>query len=426
MPAAVFAVVVDGDVLQDREAGNQPLFLAAFGQEPDPPCQRLCRFAKPYVFAFDLKRAFCGRIGPQQCQRGFRAPRPDQPGKAENFTFAQHKIRHRTTAAQLHLLAVQQDRRILRDTGFFRKAVFNPAAHHHLDQTIIVGFRDEAIAHRFPIAQHGDAVADFKDLFEVMRDENDRNTLPAQLAHHLEQMRHFGGGQSCGGFIQHEDTGVERERLGDFDKLLFGHRQFPDRHIERHVDLKPGHNVLGAFAHGFAVQQAKPRAQFAGEEHIFNRIQIGDEAEFLKNDADPCGDGLVVIGELALLTLNEDGPCTGLQNTRENLHQGGFPGPVFPKQRVNFASVDLKIDTVQHLNGAKSLFDSAQLQHDAPVVGHCGTNHPRHCAGGGWWFYQLKSAAFFASTTRTSIGTSLGTTRAPHFCASAMARPTRT
>ncbi|MNY19078.1 hypothetical protein D3C86_1524960 [compost metagenome] len=58
---AVFAVIVQRNILQDGEAGDQPLFLAAFRQEADAAHQRFIGAGKTRVHAIDLDLAArCG------------------------------------------------------------------------------------------------------------------------------------------------------------------------------------------------------------------------------------------------------------------------------------------------------------------------------------------------------------------------------
>ena len=93
------------------------------------------------------------------------------------------------------------------------------------------------IADVLAIAQHGDAVAHFEDLFEVVRDEDHRDALRLQLAHDREQMLGFGGRERGGRLVEDQNARIERERLADLDELLLRDRQFADRHgqIDRHA-----------------------------------------------------------------------------------------------------------------------------------------------------------------------------------------------
>ena len=93
--------------------------------------------------------------------------------------------------------------------------------------------------HVAAVAQHGRLVAQLEDLVEAMADEQDRDAAIAEPADDREETRDLVRRQRCGRLVEDQDAGVERQRPGDLDQLLVGHRQAADQRlgVERDVEL---------------------------------------------------------------------------------------------------------------------------------------------------------------------------------------------
>ena len=84
------------------------------------------------------------------------------------------------------------------------------------------------VCHRIdvlPVAHDRDAVRDLGKLLEPMGDVDDAHPLVAQLADDAEEFLDFRLGERRRRLIHDEHLGVEGERLGDLDHLLFGNGQ---------------------------------------------------------------------------------------------------------------------------------------------------------------------------------------------------------
>ncbi len=55
-------------------------------------------------------------------------------------------------------------------------------------------------------------------------------------------------------------------------------------------------------------------------------------------------------------------PLSGRVNPEQDVHQGGFSGPVFPEQPQDVAVIERQIDTVVGPDVAETLADAAHLQ----------------------------------------------------------------
>ena len=74
-------------------------------------------------------------------------------------------------------------------------------------------------AHIAPIFKDGDGVAQGKYLFHAVRDIQNRTAFLTQFADHAEQIFYFTRRERTGGLIEGDNSGVTRQRLGNFNHL---------------------------------------------------------------------------------------------------------------------------------------------------------------------------------------------------------------
>ena len=99
------------------------------------------------------------------------------------------------------------------------------------------------------VAQHGDVVAQFLDLVEVMRDVDDGHAFVAQAADQTEEDFGLASHQRRGRLVEHQHLRLMQQRAGDLDDLSFGGRKFADQGIfgQVHPEII-GENLAGAAA----------------------------------------------------------------------------------------------------------------------------------------------------------------------------------
>ena len=96
-----------------------------------------------------------------------------------------------------------------------------------------------------PAPDDRDVVGDRLDLFELVRDEDDRPAALPQFAHDPEQVLGLAGGQHGGGLVEDEHPGVAEQRLDDLDPLLHADRQV----LHEGVGVNPQAEPLGEREH---------------------------------------------------------------------------------------------------------------------------------------------------------------------------------
>ena len=72
-----------------------------------------------------------------------------------------------------------------------------------------------------------------------MADKEDGDALPLEVASELEQLLDLVGGERRRRLVHDQDANIERNRLGDFDRLLGGECQAPRRisNVQRDAEL---------------------------------------------------------------------------------------------------------------------------------------------------------------------------------------------
>ena len=83
-------------------------------------------------------------------------------------------------------------------------------------------------ADHLAVAQHRDAVADFKDFFQTVTDKEYRRTLGSETARDAEEVAHFTGRKGGGWLVHDEHAGILRKSAGHLHHLLVGNRQTAD------------------------------------------------------------------------------------------------------------------------------------------------------------------------------------------------------
>ena len=138
------------------------------------------------------------------------------------------------------------------------------------------------------VSQHDGAIGDRLHLSEPMRDVDDGDASRAQAGDDLVQPGRLGQRQARRRFVHDQHTGVERERLRDFDELLLGDRQPGDRRLGRHVQPQLREIRPHRIAHLPAVDQAEHAAArgLTPQQHVAGHVQVVEQVQFLMDERD--------------------------------------------------------------------------------------------------------------------------------------------
>ena len=239
---------------------------------------------------------------------------------------------------------------------FHREGVLDFAPDHQPHQLFHVGVAGSQRFDVGAVAQHGDAIADGENLVQVVRDKHHADAQQPQIVHHAEQVLGLARRQRGGRLIQHQHPRLQRQRLGDLNELLLRHAQLLHRAIEIDSHRQPLENGLGLAPHRPPIQQAPAVPDLPVEEDVVDGAHVGNQREFLKNNADAGLDRLAIVVKAALLAVDKNIALVRLINAAHDFHQRRFAGAVFAQQGVHFAALNGQIDAVQRLHAGKALF----------------------------------------------------------------------
>ena len=230
------------------------------------------------------------------------------------------------------------------------------AADHRAHQVTGGQLADRLRQHPPPIAQHGHALADRKDLLQAVGDEDDRDAVLAQALDDAEQPRDLSGGERRGRLVHHDDAGVERQRLADLDDLLLGNRQAAGYAVgvDRHAQPLEQRSRLAL--HRAVVDPPATAQGLAGNEDVLGNRDVREEGGLLEDDRDPGVARGRRPGQDERVAVGVDERATvGRVDAAEDLDERGFAGAVLADDGVDLAAVEVDRDTLQSLYGAERL-----------------------------------------------------------------------
>src|SRR5690606_33935500 len=191
-------------------------------------------------------------------------------------------------------------------------------------------FVDIGLVHgldRLAVADDGDAVGDFRDLVELVRDEDAGNALVLEPDQEVEEMGAVLFRETGGGLVEDEELDFLRQRLGDFDQLLLAHADIGDQRVGVLVEADFLQERPGAVAGLVPVDHAAGGALVAQIDVLGDRQQR-HQRQLLVNDDDALLLAVADGFEVLFLALIDDLAFIGAVwiDPREHLHQGGFAG----------------------------------------------------------------------------------------------------
>ena len=148
--------------------------------------------------------------------------------------------------------------------------------------------RDDVLA----VAEDGRPVAQLEHLVEPVAHEQDRDPARAQVPDDREQPLDLVGRQRRGRLVEDQDARLDRQRLGDLDELLVGHRQAADGRADVEPDVELLEQGLRRPARGAPVEDPEPAGRGVADEHVLGDGQVREQARLLVDDGDAERSGL--------------------------------------------------------------------------------------------------------------------------------------
>ena len=195
-------------------------------------------------------------------------------------------------------------------------------------------------------ADDRDAVGDLTNLAQLVGDEYDGCSRLAQLAHDRHELVGLLWGQYGRRLVEHEHTGIPRQRLDDLDALLHADGQVFDERVGIHVEPEPRRDLVHLRASPLEVETPTELGLFMAEHDVLGDGEHGDEHEVLVHHADSRVHGVARPGEVLDDIVEQDLALVGLIEAVQDVHEGGLSCAVLAKEAVDLTRFDREVDVV--------------------------------------------------------------------------------
>ncbi len=360
------ALVQRGDlhVLEDRELQEAAGVLAVLGQQRHALAHRIGRRGDGDRAAIHPDRAGGGGRDPEDRLRHIGAPRPHQPGKAQDLAPVQLEADIVEHAREAEVLDLQDH---IADLGLFlREHLGDLAPDHHPDDVVAGHIAARMGADIGAIAEHRKFIGDLEQLVHLVGDIDDAHALGLQVADDAEQVLHLGFGDRRGRLVHDQHIGFVAHRLGDLHHLPLRDRQRADLGRGRNADAQLVEQRLRPARHFGMVDQAEGILRLAPDPDILGHRHPGHQRQFLVDHGDAALQRIERPLELHLLARKPDRAAVGRINPGDDLHQRGFARAILAHQRMHGAGLQPELDIVERHHAREFLANAFDLEDVGP------------------------------------------------------------
>ncbi len=225
-----------------------------------------------------------------------------------------------------------------------------------------------AVKTRSTVAQHGHAIGERKDFVQAVRSVDDCNARLRELSHDLEQGLAFGGRERRRRLVHDQDPRVQRQRLGDFDQLLFADPELRDATLRVDLDAEPLQQCACGFYDAPVIDEGPEDKRLAAKEDVLGRGQFGNQIELLVDDRDARAFCVLNAGEANRRALDPDLAVIVDVHAGEDLHQGRFARAVLTHEGVDFTAPEVEVDVVQRRYAGEGFRDAFRFEDDGVIA----------------------------------------------------------
>jgi len=210
------------------------------------------------------------------------------------------------------------------------------AADHVGDRALRRHLRARPHRDQPPVTQHGDRIGDLEHLLHPVADEKDGDALAAQVAHEAEQLRHLIGGERGRRLVHDQHAHIERDRLGDLDRLLRRESEpaRPAAHVQS--DAERREDLLRLAEH--PPPGGDGAAALMADEDVLRHVEVGKEQRLLVDRGDAVALRLRCAADRDRLAGDQDLAFVRLIDAGHDLDQGGLAGAVLAQERERAGS----------------------------------------------------------------------------------------
>ena len=259
-------------------------------------------------------------------------------------------------------------------------------ARHQLHQLRHRDLADAAGGHVAPVAQHGHAMADARDLLHAVGDVDDGHAPSGEPLDGGEELRDLAGGQRGGRLVHDDEPGLALQRLRHLHHLLARHAQLLHRRARVDHDAQALQPLARLAVLRAAVDEAQP-PRLAPQRDVLGHREVRDQVQLLVDDADAAPVRIARAGDLHQLAVQPDLARVPGLGAAQDLHERRLAGAVLAQQDVHLARAHLQVHPVQRDHAGEALADALHLQGGRGVSGWWGSQGPLRAAGvrtSGW------------------------------------------
>ena len=253
------------------------------------------------------------------------------------------------------------------DGRFGWKDVGDLATNHVLDQLIGGRSLGRHGGDVFAVLEHRDPVGNGKNLFQPVRDENNRHAPIAQRAQRGEEELDLVFIQGGGGFVKNEELRLGDECLGELDKLSLGERKLSCMGAGIDLDLEIVEDAGRFGLDERIVDLAKTGSRHPAQEDIFRHGQVWAEAQLLVNRGNADRFGLVGCQSLIWNAVEGDRARIRLMHPGNQIDPGALAGAVFAHEGVDLTRINIEAHPVEHHIASERLGQVARAQNGRGV-----------------------------------------------------------
>ena len=236
--------------------------------------------------------------------------------------------------------------------------------HHELHDFRFRQIGDRSVRHETPVAQHRDAIRERPDLRHPVRDVDQRHTIGAQPAHHVEQSFGLLPGQRRRRLVEREQPHAGTQCPHDLQQLTMrrseraGAHPWPDLPLQ----AEPGQQRAGARGQRRTVEQDAAAASDVADEQILRHRQVGQDVRLLMDDANTSGMGVGRRPQADCRAVDAKLAGVRLMHALDQPQQRGLARTVLADEGEDFAGPHLERDVRQRLHHAEALAGAANLE----------------------------------------------------------------
>ena len=237
------------------------------------------------------------------------------------------------------------------------------AAHHHLDDGVLVGLFEQPRAHQFAVAEHRVAVGDAVYLVELVADEQHGLAVFLQQLDQDEQVLDLLVGERRGRLVHDHHIGIDRHGARHPDQVLVGDAEVLQPMVG--VDMRGAHvveHLAGLAAHLAPVDGLEAGARGVSQKDVLGHRQFVEQHRLLVNGGDAGAEGGVSGAEMDRHALDGDLALVRLVDAGQDLHQRRLAGAVLADQRGDLAGIERQRHVMQGPDTGEALADPLEGQ----------------------------------------------------------------